>query len=218
MLALVLVFGKLGKMPTGGVPYPLMSFCGLLPWTFFSTALSESGQSLVTNSNLISKIYFPRLVIPAASVMTSMVDFAISVFLMIILLIWYQFVPSPNVIFIPLFVLLAFGLSFGTGLWISALMVKYRDFRFIVPFLLQFGLYVSPVPYATGLTVPEKYQLWFSLNPIVGVIDGFRWSLLGGVHALNVPGLIISIVAVVLLIATGIWNFRRTERSFADII
>lgn len=218
MFVLTLVFGKFGKTPTGDVPTALMVFCGLLPWTFFSTALSESGQSLVTSSNLISKIYFPRLVIPAASVMTSLVDFAISVVFLLILLVWYRFVPSPNAVFLPLFTLLAFGLSFGAGLWISALMVKYRDFRFIVPFVLQFGLYLSPVGYVTGLSVPEQYRLWFSFNPVVGIIDGFRWALLGGAHTLNVPGLIISIAAVGVLVVTGIWHFRKTERSFADII
>src|SRR6478672_1003445 len=145
MLVLTLVFGKFGKMPNGGVPYPILVFCGMLPWQFFSTALSESGNSLVTNSNLISKVYFPRLVVPASSVITSFVDFLISAVFMVGLMAWYGFVPPAQILFLPFFIVLALGASFGVGLWVSALMVSYRDFRFIVPFVVQFGLYLSPV-------------------------------------------------------------------------
>src|SRR5882724_2282150 len=183
MLVLTVVFGKLGKMPTGGLPYPLLVFCGMLPWQFFSNALSESGNSLVANSNLISKVYFPRLVVPASSVITSFVDFLISAVFLVALMFWYRFAPPAQIVFLPLFVLLAFAASFGVGIWIAALMVEYRDFRFIVPFIVQFGLYVSPVGFLSSV-VPEQYRLLYSLNPIVGVIDGFRWCILGGTQTI----------------------------------
>jgi lipopolysaccharide transport system permease protein len=217
MLVLTVVFGKFGKMPSGGVPYPLLVFCGMLPWQFFATALSESGNSLVTNSNLISKIYFPRLVIPASSVITSFVDFLISAVFLAGLMFWYRFAPSGNFLFLPVFVLIAFTASFGAGLWIAALMVRFRDFRFIVPFVVQFGLYISPVGFLTSV-VPEQWRWLYSLNPMVGVIDGFRWSILGAEHTLYWPGLIISLVTVFLLTISGLWYFRRTESTFADII
>ncbi len=217
MLVLTLVFGKFGKMPSGGVPYPILVFCGMLPWQFFATALSESGNSLVTNSNLISKVYFPRLVVPASSVITSLVDFLISAAFLAVLMGFYRFAPSGNIVFLPLFVLLAFFASLGAGLWIAALMVKYRDFRFIVPFVVQFGLYLSPVGFISTV-VPEEWRLVYSLNPMVGVIDGFRWCILGGAQVVYWPGVAISLLAVVALMVSGIWYFRRTERTFADVI
>jgi lipopolysaccharide transport system permease protein len=217
MLVLTIVFGKLGKMPSGGVAYPLLVFCGMLPWQFFATALSESGNSLVTNSNLISKIYFPRLIVPASSIVTSLVDFLISAAFLVLLMIWYRFVPPVTIVFLPFFVLLAFAASFGAGLWIAALMVEYRDFRFIVPFVVQFGLYISPVGFTTNV-VPEQWRLLYSLNPMVGVIDGFRWCVLGGEHSVYWPGFALSVAGVAALVATGIWHFRRTERKFADVI
>jgi lipopolysaccharide transport system permease protein len=217
MIILTFVFGRLGKMPSGGVPYPLLVFCGMLPWQFFSTALSESGNSLVTNSNLISKVYFPRMVIPASSVITSFVDFAISAIFLVVLMIWYRFLPPINILFLPVFVLLAFAASFGVGLWIAALMVEYRDFRFITPFIVQFGLYVSPVGWQSNV-VPANLRLVYSLNPIVGVIDGFRWCILGGTQVIYWPGLAISVLAVVVLLVTGIGYFRKMERTFADVI
>jgi lipopolysaccharide transport system permease protein len=217
MLVLTVVFGKFGKLPSGGVPYPVLVFCGMLPWTFFATALSESGNSLVSNSNLISKVYFPRLVVPVASVITSFVDFLISSAFLVLLMIWYGFTPSANIIFLPLFVLLAFAASLGGGLWIGALMVRYRDFRFIVPFLVQFGLYLSPVGFSSHI-VPHDWRMLYSSNPMVGVIEGFRWSILGEEHAIFLPALVMSIAFVGLLISSGIWYFRRTERTFADVI
>lgn len=217
MVVLTIVFGRLAKMPDGGVPYPILVFCGMLPWQFFSTALSESGNSLVTNANLVSKVYFPRLVVPASSVITSFVDFLISAVFLVLLMVWYGFMPPVNVLVLPLFVLLAFGASFSAGLWIAALMVRYRDFRFIVPFIVQFGLYISPVGFFSAV-VPEKWRLLYSLNPVVGVIDGFRWSILGGEHTLYWPGLAASVVGIVVLSFTGIWYFRKTERTFADVI
>lgn len=217
MLVLTMVFGKFGKMPSGGVPYPLLVFCGMLPWQFFSTALSESGNSLVTNSNLISKVYFPRLVVPASSVVMSFVDFLIAAAFLGVLMFWYSFLPSANVFALPVFVLLAFAASLGIGLWLSALMVRYRDFRFIVPFLVQFGLYLSPVGFSSEV-VPDQWRLLYSLNPMVGVIDGFRWAILGGAHGMFWPGLAVSVSVIATLLVSGLWYFRRTERTFADVI
>jgi lipopolysaccharide transport system permease protein len=217
MVVLSVVFGKLGKMPADGLPYPLLVFCGMLPWQFFSSAITEGGNSLVSNANMISKVYFPRLVITVSSVMTSFVDFAISAIFLVVLMIWYHFVPPIQVLFLPFFAMLAVGASLGVGLWIAALMVEYRDFRFIVPFIVQFGLYLSPVGFQSSL-VPPRFRLLYSLNPIVGIIDGFRWSLLGGKTPIYWQGLVISVVEIAILIVSGIWYFRKTERTFADVI
>jgi len=217
MLILTVVFGKFGKMPSGGAPYPLLVFCGLLPWTFFATALSESGNSLVANSSLISKVYFPRLIIPASSVIISLVDFLISLAFLGILLIWYGFVPPRTIALLPVFALLAFVAAFAVGIWVAALMIRYRDFRFIVQFAVQFGLYISPVGFFSQV-VPEKWRLLYSLNPMVGVIDGFRWSILGGPNVIYWPGLALSVVTIFLMLLTGIWYFRTTEQTFADVI
>jgi lipopolysaccharide transport system permease protein len=217
MIVLTIVFGKLGKMPSGDVPYPLLVFCGMLPWQFFATSLTESGNSLVTNSNLISKVYFPRLIVTISSVITSFADFLISAAFLAVLMIWYRHAPPLAVLFLPLFVLLAFAASLGVGLWISALMVEYRDFRFIVPFVVQLGLYISPVGFLSSV-VPERYRLLYSLNPMVGVIDGFRWCLLGGQNTVYWPGLAISIAGVGVIVVSGFWYFRRTEQTFADVI
>jgi lipopolysaccharide transport system permease protein len=216
MLVLTFVFGRLAGMDSGGIPYPLVVFCGMLPWNFFATAFSESGNSLVSNAGMISKVYFPRLVVPVSSVITSFVDFLISAALMGIIMIYYKFMPGVNALFLPLFVILAFATAFGSGLWISALMVRYRDFRYIVPFVVQFGLYLSPVAFKSSV-VPEEWRLLYSLNPMVGVIDGFRWSILGEQNVYW-PGLAISVVGVFLLIVSGIWYFRKTEKTFADVI
>jgi lipopolysaccharide transport system permease protein len=217
MIVLSVVFGKLGKMPSGGVPYPLLVYCGLLPWQFFSTSMTESGNSLVSNTGLISKVYFPRLIIVVSSVMTSLVDFLISAAFLVVLMIWYRYPPSAPMFFLPFFVLLAFGASLGVGLWIAALMVEYRDFRFIVPFIVQFGLYISPVGFRSSI-VPERYRLLYALNPMVGVIDGFRWCVLGGVQNISWPEFALALVDVIVLVASGFWYFRKAERTFADII
>jgi lipopolysaccharide transport system permease protein len=217
MLVLTVVFGRLGKMPSGGVPYPLLVFCGMLPWEFFSTAIFESGNSLVNNSNLISKVYFPRLVVPTSSVITSFVDLMVSAVFILVLMIGYSFAPSSTIWLMPLFLLMAFAASLGAGLWVSALMVKYRDFRIIVPFVIQFGLYLSPVGF-TSSVIPAKWRLLYSMNPMVGVIDGFRWSILGGPESLYWPGFVMSLAMVFLLVWSGIWYFRKTERTFADVI
>lgn len=217
MFALTFTFGKIAGMDAGGkVPYPILVFCGMLPWQFFATAFSESGNSLVSNSGMISKVYFPRLVMPASSVITSFVDFLISAALMVLIMVYYGYMPGPAVAMLPAFVILAFATAFGAGLWVSALMVRYRDFRYIIPFVVQFGLFISPVGYSSG-RVPEELRLLYSLNPMVGVIDGFRWTILGE-RNLYWPGLGISVVAVILVIISGIWYFRRTERTFADVI
>lgn len=216
MLVLTFVFSKLAKMDSGGVPYPILVFCGMLPWQFFATAFAESGRSLVSNSGMISKVYFPRLVVPASSVITSFVDFLISAVLMAMLMVYYGYMPGSSIVVLPLFVALAFATAFGAGLWVSALMVRYRDFRYIVPFVVQFGLYVSPVGFSSNV-IPDEYRFWYSLNPMVGVIDGFRWAIIGEQN-LYWPGFWISVVGVILLIASGIIYFRRTERTFADVI
>jgi homopolymeric O-antigen transport system permease protein len=217
MVVLTVVFGRLANMPSGGVPYPILVFCGMLPWQFFSTAVSECGNSLIGNSALISRVYFPRMTVPASSVITSLVDFVLASGLLVLLMVWYQYVPGPRVLLLPGFVLLALAAAFGTGLWISALTVKYRDFRFIVPFIVQFGLYLSPVGFSSDV-VPDEWRLLYSVNPMVGVIDGFRWAILRGPVALYWPGLLLSMATVSLLLGTGIRHFRKTERTFADVI
>jgi lipopolysaccharide transport system permease protein len=216
MVILTVVFGKLGKMPSGGVPYSVLVFCGILPWLFFSTALTESGNSLVSNSGMISKVYFPRLAITASSVITSLVDFLISCGFLIVLMFWYHLRPPVFVLAVPFFVLMTFAASLGVGMWVAALMVKYRDFRFIVPFVVQFGLYVSPVGFQSSV-VPARYRLLYALNPMVGIIDGFRWCILGSRPA-YVASIAIAVIDVTLLVVSGIWYFRNTERTFADII
>src|SRR6201996_2695070 len=203
MLVLTFVFGKLGKMPSGGAPYPLLVLCGMLPWTFFSNAMSESGLSLVSNGNLISKVYFPRLIVIVSTVITNFVDFLISAVFLVALMIWFRYAPPVTVLALPFFVLLVFGASIGVGLWIAALMVKYRDFRFIVPFVVQFGLYISPVGFQSSV-VPARFRLLYALNPMVGVIDGFRWCLLKGPSNTYWPAIFIAVAEVVLLLVTGL--------------
>ncbi|MFO1497480.1 MAG: ABC transporter permease [Verrucomicrobiota bacterium] len=216
MAVLTVVFGRWAKLPSPpGVPYSLLVFCGMLPWQFFATALTESGSSLVNNSNLISKVYFPRLVVPASSVIASLVDFLISAVVLSIMMIWHRFVPSGAVVFFPCFLCLAFAAAFGVGLWVSALMVKYRDFKHILPFVTQFGLYLSPVAFTSEI-VPDRWRFMYSLNPMVGVIDGFRWSLLG--QSMSWTSLALSCAVVGVILLTGIAYFRNTERSFADVI
>jgi len=216
MVALTFVFGKLAKMPSGGVPYPILVFCGMLPWQFFAAAFAESGNSLVSNAGMITKVYFPRLVIPVSSVITSFVDFLISSVLMALMMVYFGYMPGPSLLILPAFIFLAFATAFGAGLWVSALMVRYRDFRYIIPFVVQFGLYVSPVGFSSSV-VPEEWRMLYSLNPMVGVIDGFRWAILGEANVYW-PGLWISVAGVALMIVTGIWYFRRTEKTFADVI
>lgn len=216
MIVFTVVFGRIAKLPAEGIPYPVFIFAGLLPWQFFSSALSESSNSLVSNANLITKVYFPRMIIPASSVITSFVDFIISFALMVLLMLYYQVAPAIQVLLLPLFILQAFACAFGVGLFLTALNVKYRDFRHIIPFIVQFGLYISPVGYNSNI-VPEQWRWLYSLNPMVGVIDGFRWCLLG-VENIYWPGFWLSVVITILLLIAGVQYFRKTERSFADHI
>jgi len=218
MIVLTIVFNKVAKLDApGSVPYPLLVFAAMLPWQFFSTALSESSNSLLGNANLISKVYFPRMIVPAGSVITSFVDFLITLGLMAAMMVWYGFLPDWRIVTLPLFVVLAFGSAFGAGLWLCALNVKYRDFRYVIPFIVQFGLYVSPVGFSSE-NIPANWRLLYSLNPMVGVIDGFRWALLSGELPLWWPSVLISVVLTFGLCVFGIWYFRRVERSFADVI
>lgn len=217
MLIFTIVFGKLAKMPSGGIPYPILVFTAMLPWQLFSNSVSDSGDSLVANANMISKIYFPRIIIPVNSIIVNMVDFLISFVILILLMVWYHFIPIWRIFFLPLFILLAVMASLGLGLWISALNVKFRDFRYIIPFILQLGLYISPVGFISNV-IPEQWRLLYSINPMVGVIEGFRWAVLGKSIHLYWPGFWFSVSLTVLIFVLGIWYFRKTERSFADII
>jgi lipopolysaccharide transport system permease protein len=218
MVVFTVVFGKIAKLPAPGTaPYAILVFAALLPWQFFSTALTESSNSLISNANLISKVYFPRLIVPSASVITSFVDFLISFAILVLMMAGYQYWPDWRILALPLFIAMAFGAAMGAGLWLCALNVEYRDFRFIVPFIVQFGLYISPVGFSSSI-VPEQWRLLYSLNPMVGVIDGFRWAILKGDVPLYWPGVAISIALTGVLCLTGIWYFRKMERTFADVI
>lgn len=217
MIVFTIIFSKLAKMPSQGVPYPLLVFGGMLPWQFFANSLTGASQSLVTNSNLISKVYFPRLVIPASAVVTALADFMISFVLMIGTMAWYHYCPPWQIVMLPLFIVFALLTALGPGLLLTALNVKYRDFRYIIPFIVQFGMYVSPVGFS-GAIVPEKWRLLYALNPMVGVIDGFRWCLLGGDNHIDPTGFALSLGVTASLLALGIWYFRKTERTFADVI
>jgi lipopolysaccharide transport system permease protein len=217
VLVFTLVFSKLAKLPSEGVPYPILVFAALLPWQFFSSAFSGAGDSLINNAGMISKVYFPRLVIPTSAVIVSFVDFLISIIILVALMIWYGFAPNLRMLTLPLFVFVAFAAAMGAGLWVAALNVKYRDFRIIVPFVVQFGLYISPVGFSSNI-VPEQWRLLYSINPMVGVIDGFRWAILGGNTQLYWPGFLLSLSLVLVILVTGIVYFRKTEKTFADVI
>lgn len=217
MVVFSAVFGMLAKLPSQGVPYPMLVFAAMLPWNFFANALSESSGSLIGNANLLTKVYFPRIIVPCSSIIVSLIDFVISLAIMAVMMLWYGYLPDWRVVTLPLFLLLAFLPVAGAGLWFSALNVKFRDFRYVVPFLLQFGLYVSPVGFASSI-VPEKWRLLYALNPMVGVIDGFRWALLHGAVVPYWPGILLSTVLSLLLLVSGLWLFRKTERVLADVI
>lgn len=218
MIIFTVIFSKIAKISPGiAAPYAIMVYAGLLPWTFFSNALSEASNSLISNTNLISKVYFPRLIVPTSSVITSLVDFFISFILMFGLYIWYGYAPGWQIVFLPLFLLFAFIACMGVGLYITALNVKYRDFRYIVPFIVQFGLYVSPVGFNSNI-IPEKWRLLFALNPMVSVIDGFRWCLLNGSQPLHWDTMLISGGVTLMFLWIGVNRFRKMEKSFADLI
>ncbi len=218
VLVFTIIFGRIAGLPSdGSAPYPLMVFAGMLPWSFFSTGLADASNSLVNSAHLISKVYFPRLIVPLATVVVAFADFLINFVMLLGLLAWYGFVPGWQLALLPAFIILACLVTIGPSLWITALNVRYRDFRYIIPFIVQFGLYVSPVGF-TSSVVPEQWRLLYSLNPMVGVIDGFRWCILGGQSGLYLPGLAASGIVSGIFLWLGIRQFRKTERSFADII
>jgi lipopolysaccharide transport system permease protein len=218
MVVFTVIFGRIAKLPTdGSAPYALMVFAGILPWSFFSSGLSEVSNSLVNNERLISKVYFPRLIVPIATLVVSFVDFLISFCILFLLMVWFGFMPDWRIFLLPVFVLLAFCSSLGPALWITALNVKYRDFRYVIPFLVQFGLYVSPVGFSSSV-IPGQWRLLYSLNPIVGVIDGFRWCILRGQGEIYLPGMIAGLAVTAFFLWFGISQFRKSERSFADLI
>jgi lipopolysaccharide transport system permease protein len=216
MIVFTIVFGRLAKMPSDGAPYPILVFAAMLPWQFFSNTVSEGGNSLISNASMVSKVYFPRIIIPTTAMIVSLIDFLISILILSILMVWYQYVPTWKVMFLPLFLVLAAIAALGITYLISALNVKFRDFRFVLPFIIQFGLYISPVGFSSTV-VPEKWRLVYSMNPMVGVIDGFRWAIIGNTD-LYWPGLLLSIGIATLLFAIGFLFFRRMEREFADVI
>jgi lipopolysaccharide transport system permease protein len=220
MLIFTFVFGKLGNLDQkNGAPYPILVFAGLLPWQFFSSAITEASNSLIGNSNLVTKIYFPRLIIPASSIIVSLVDLGITFGLLVIVMALFRYLPPLQILFLPVFVVLAFLISFGVGLYVTALNVKFRDFRYIIPFIVQLGIYVTPVGYSSTI-IAQRYsqqaRFWFSINPMVGVIDGFRWCITG--EPLYWPGLLLSLGMTLFFMYIGLRYFRKTEKSFADNI
>lgn len=218
MIIFTVIFGTLAKLPSeGNAPYPVMVMAGMLPWFLISTILSQASNSLISNQNLIGKVYFPRLIVPVASSIVSLVDFFITFVLLLILMLVLGALPSWKIILLPFFIVFAILAALGPSLILAALNVRYRDFRFIVPFLVQFGMYVSPVGFSSEV-VPDQYRLLYSLNPAVGVIDGFRWCLLGGNSELYLPGLALSGFVVAFFLWLGVRTFRATEKTFADLV
>lgn len=218
MIVFTVIFGHVAKLPAdGAVPYPVLVFAGMLPWFLFATVLGEASNSLVSNANLIGKVYFPRVIVPSASAVVALVDFAVSFVMLALLMLWYGVAPNWQILLLPAFIVLAIAASFGPALLMTALNIKYRDFRYIIPFVLQFGLYVSPVGFSSAV-VPEQWRFLYNLNPMVGVIDGFRWSLLGGESQIYLPGFLVSLGVVALFLWLGLRYFRKTERSFADMV
>lgn len=215
MVIFTVFFGGLAKIPSDGVPYPLFVLAALLPWTLFAEGLTRSTTSMVTNANIMTKVYFPRLIMPLSSIISPLVDFAVSFIILIAMMVYYGFVPTLNILFLPVFLLLALATALGVGLWLAALNVKYRDFQYTVPFLIQIGLFASPVVYASSL-VPESMRIWYGLNPMAGVIEGFRWALLGtGAPSAMV---LVSVGMVIVLLVSGMFYFRRMEQYYADIV
>ena len=216
MLVFSLFFGRLGQIPSDGVPYPIFSYAALLPWQYFATALAGSADSLVGSANLLSKVYFPRLVIPMASVLPAVIDFAIAFVVLIGMMFFYGITPTWNIVWLPLFLLLALVTALGVGLWLSAMNVQYRDIRYTVPFITQFWLFASPVAYPSSM-IPEQWRPLYGINPMAGVIEGFRWALLG---TETVPGPLIgvSVLMSLVLLVSGAYYFRRMEKTFADVV
>ena len=217
MVVFTVIFGKLAKLPSEGVPYPVMVFAALLPWQFFASAITDGSNALLSNANMLTKVYFPRIIVPVSSIIVCLVDFLASCVVLVGLMAWYRFLPGRQVLLLPLFLMLAIVASVGVSLWIAALNVRYRDFRYIVPFVVQFGLFISPVGFSS-VVVPEQWRLIYALNPMVGAIDGFRWAVSGGTAHLDARSMAVSAAVAVLLFLFGIRYFRKTESSFADII
>ena len=218
MVVFTVIFGKFAKFPSeGNAPYTVMVFAAMLPWQLFANAFSMTSDSLINNTAMISKIYFPRLIIPGSSMIIGLVDFLISFVILSLLMLWYRYIPDWRILTLPLFLLLALATALGAGIWLAALNVKYRDFRYIVPFMVQFGLYISPVGFSSAI-VPAKWRLLYSLNPMVGVIDGFRWALLGDESKLYLPGFALSVGLTLVLLWAGLRYFRKMETTFADVI
>lgn len=218
MVVFTIIFGRIAKLPSdGNTPYALMVFAAMLPWSLFSNALTESSNSLIGNANLIGKVYFPRIIIPMATLVTAFIDFLISFIILVGMMAYYQFIPGWQMMLLPFFMLLALLASLGPGLWIAALNVKYRDFRYVIPFVVQFGIYISPVGFSSNV-ITGQWRFIYSLNPMVGVIDGFRWCILGGESPIYIPGFILSFSAIAFFIWLGVSHFRKTEKTFADLI
>jgi lipopolysaccharide transport system permease protein len=217
MLVFTFIFGRLARLPAEGIPYPALVFCGMLPWHFFAVVLSESSNSLLANANLVSKIYFPRLIIPVSTLLVALVDFLISFAILCGLLAWYGLWPDWHWLALPFFLLLASAAALGAGLWFAAWNVKFRDFRYVIPFVVQFGLYVSPVGFSSTI-LPAKWRLLYAFNPMVGVIDGFRWALTGGRTAMDPWTILLALAVSFTLLGGGLVHFRKMEREFADII
>ncbi|MBR4195637.1 MAG: ABC transporter permease [Synergistaceae bacterium] len=217
MVIFTVIFGRVAKLPSEGVPYPIMVFSALLPWQYFANSISSSSESFLRASTMISKIYFPRIILPTSAVLVSAVDFVISFVLLCILMLVYRFMPSPMIFLLPVFFIPATTTALGIGYFFSAVGVRYRDFRHIMPFIVQFGLYVSPVGFSSSV-IPDRWRLLYSLNPMVGVIDGFRWCIQGTASSLYLPGFIISLISSTLIFWYGLKYFRKTERTFADYI
>jgi len=217
MVIFTIVFGKLAQFPSEGVPYPILVFAALLPWQMFASALTDSSNSLISNASMLTKVYFPRLIVPTSAVMVSLADFLISFGILGALMVWYRFVPDWHILTLPFFLFLVLMATLGFGMWLAALNVKYRDFRYIVTFLTQFGLYISPVGFSSSV-IPDRWRLLYSLNPMVGIIDGFRWAILGGAYTIYMPGFALSAILIFVIFWSGLAYFRKAERSFADVI
>ncbi|HWI41890.1 MAG TPA: ABC transporter permease [Verrucomicrobiae bacterium] len=217
MVVFTIVFGGLAKLPSNGVPYPVMVYAAMLPWQFFANSLAESSNSLIDNANLLTKVYFPRVIVPMSSIVVSLVDFGISCVILAGMLAWFRVLPDARMLLLPVFLLVALLASLGLGLWLAALNVQYRDFRYVVPFLVQFGLYISPVGFSSTI-VPQEWRFLYFLNPMVSVIDGFRWAILGDEFPIYWPGFGLSVLLVVLILLGGVVCFRRMERRFADVV
>jgi lipopolysaccharide transport system permease protein len=215
MLIFTVFFGRLAKIPSDGIPYPLFVLAALLPWTLFAEGITRSTNSMISNANIMTKVYFPRLIMPFSGVLSPLVDFIFAFSILIVMMAWYGFLPTLNIIFLPLFILLALATSLGIGLWLSALNVKYRDFQYTIPFMIQLGLFASPVVYPASL-VPESVRFLYGLNPMAGVIEGFRWALLGT----EMPGamILVSVGVVVVLLVSGAFYFRKMEQYYADVV